>query len=513
MLRARHLLFLSFLLLSGLAGAQESERLLRLVVLHTNDVHGQCNARPAHWLSKEAPPAIGGLPRVAAYVAAVRAEIDGPSEGLLVLDGGDWFQGTPEGLLDDGEAFTRALTAVGYDALVIGNHEFDHGVDHLAALIEKTAIPCVLANVREAEGGARVDWSPPYRVFERAGLRVGVVGLLTPETPSITHADARGLYFQPPVEALRQARAELEGERLDLLIPLTHLGLRDDREVAEAHPDLPLIIGGHSHTYLKKGELVGDCLICQVGSKASAVGRVELFFDAETRELVRRTYEVVDLLDDVAAEPNALVDEAVREMLARSEEAMSREIGTLTKPFTRSHVRLETSGVGNWLTDRMRERMGAQVAIQNRGGIRADLQAGVVTRRDAFEVLPFGNHLVLLEVSGAELTSVVRQAVGGHAHSGIEFSGMEISVRPQEEGLGELVSITLGDEPLAPDARVTLVTNSFLAGGGDDYFTDGELRVLREDPVMLRELFEQSFARAGSVTADATNRFRLVDAR
>jgi 2',3'-cyclic-nucleotide 2'-phosphodiesterase (5'-nucleotidase family) len=500
------------LLLSGLVGAQDSEE-LRLVVLHTNDVHGQCATRQAHWLDKDAPPTIGGLPRVAAYVAGVRAELDGPNEGLLVLDGGDWFQGTPEGLLDDGEAFTRALTAVGYDALVVGNHEFDHGVDHLAQLIEKTQIPCVLANVRKAAGEERVEWAPPYRIFERVGLRIGVVGLLTPETPSITHADARGLYFQSPIDALTEARAELADQALDLVIPLTHLGLRDDRALSVAHPDLPLIIGGHSHTYLRDGEVVGDCLICQVGSKASAVGRVELYFDAETHALVRRSYQVIDLLDDVAGAPNVAVDTAVRAMLDRSEEAMRVSIGTLKAPFLRSHTRLQTSGVGNWLTDRMRERMGAQVAIQNRGGIRADLQAGPVTRRDAFEVLPFGNHLVLLEISGAQLTAVVEQAVGGHAHSGIEFSGMEISVRPLQEGLGEIVAITIGGKPLAPDDRVTLATNNFLAGGGDDYFTNGEPQIVREDPMMLRELFEHSFKRVDLVDPDATNRFRLVDAR
>ena len=509
MLRARHFIALWLLLLSGFAPAQDADGLLRLVVLHTNDVHGQCRTRQAHWLNAEAPPAIGGLPRVAAYVAKVREEVDGPREGLLVLDGGDWFQGTPEGLLDDGEAFTRALTAVGYDALVVGNHEFDHGVDHLAALIEKTKIPCVLANVRAAQGEARVAWAPPYRVFERAGLRIGVVGLLTPETPSITHADARGLYFQAPVEALTEARAELAQERLDLLIPLTHLGLRDDRELATAHPDLPLIIGGHSHTYLKEGEVVGGCLICQVGSKASAVGRVELFFDAETRELVRRTYAVIDLLDDAMAPRNADVEQAVAEMLERSEAEMSATIGTLATAFQRSHVRLETSNVGNWLTDRMREQMGAHVAIQNRGGIRADLQPGPVTRRDAFEVLPFGNHLVLLEVSGAELQAVVAQSVGGHAHSGLEFSGMEVTVRPLDEGLGEVLSITVGGKALDPDARITLATNNFLAGGGDDYFIS-EPKVLREEPMMLRELFEHAFRRVGTVESAATNRYVSV---
>lgn len=507
---------LALILLAATAVAETPEGLRRLVVLHTNDIHGQCRAREFRVDDGEAadePRFIGGLPRVAAYVARVRAEVDGPREGLLVLDGGDWFQGTPEGLLDDGEAFTQALVAVGYDALVVGNHEFDHGVPRLRALIEDTGIPCVLANVREPETGDRVTWARPWRVFERADLRVGVVGLLTPETPSITHADARALTFTDPIEELTRARRELADESLDLLIPLTHLGLHHDRELARAHPDLPLVIGGHSHTYLEEGEMVGDCLVCQVGSKASSVGRVDLWFDAKTREMVRRDYRVIDLFDEPAEGRNAAVDDAVGAMLARSEEAMAEAIGVLDAPLDRSFERLRSSGAGNCITDWMRERTGAQVAIQNRGGIRCDLPAGTLTRRDAFELLPFGNHIVELELAGSEFRKVVERALGGQARSGLEFSGMQVVVTPLDDGTGRLESILIGGEPLDPTSTVRVATNDFLARGGGDFFEGLDVRVVREDPIRLRELFEARLRELGRFTPDTTNRYTIRGAR
>jgi len=504
---------LFFGIFAGLARAGGSDDALRLVVLHTNDVHGQCRARDARWLSTTPTPRIGGLPRVAAYVAKVRAELDGSNAGLLVLDAGDWFQGTPEGLLDGGEAFTTALVAVGYDALVVGNHEFDHGVAHLAQLIDKTKIPCVLANVHERESGERVGWSPPWRVFERGGLRVGVVGLLTPDTPSITHKDARALDFRDPIAALTAARAELAGEKLDLLIPLTHLGLDDDRLLAEAHSDLPLIIGGHSHTYLRDGVMVGECLICQVGSKASAVGRVELFFDAETHELLRRTYEVVDLLEAPQSPRNVQVITLVEDMLRRSEKEMSEPIGTLLAPLDRSRDRLTSSSAGNLITDMLRAHMDAQVAIQNRGGIRTNLPAGTLTRRDAFELLPFGNHPVLFELTGAQLAAVVEIAVGGAAHSGIEFSGMLVTVRALDDGLAALESITIDGKQVKPDDRIRVVTNDFLAGGGDGYFSEIDAKVLREDPILMREIFEEGLRASGEIEPNAENRYRKTTDR
>ena len=176
---------------------------------------------------------------------------------------------------------------VGYTATSLGNHEFDLGLDNLRGILGSARPPAVCANLRLPDDSARVGWIEPWRVVEVAGLRVGVVGLVEQGTPFITHPDARGLVFEEEVTALARARAEL-GE-VDLLVPLTHCGVDVDRRLALANPDLPLIVGGHSHTYLREGQRVGETLIAQAGSKATVVGRVDLWLDAGSKTVTRST--------------------------------------------------------------------------------------------------------------------------------------------------------------------------------------------------------------------------------
>src|SRR5262245_7658258 len=157
---------------------------LHLVVLHTNDIHGQLLPSRAG----------GGLRRVAARVAQVRRAL-GPDEALLLLDGGDWFQGTPEGRVDGGAAFLGLLQRLGYDGLAVGNHELDHGVQHLEELLAGADLPALCANVFDPRTGERAPFGAPYRIVERGGVRIALVGLLTTETAVIAHASARGLVF------------------------------------------------------------------------------------------------------------------------------------------------------------------------------------------------------------------------------------------------------------------------------------------------------------------------------
>ena len=169
------------------AGTPET---LHLVLLHTNDIHGQVLPRRATWIDREPQPVAGGLPRLAAEVHRVRRE---ETADLLVLDAGDWYQGTPEGMIDVGLSFVSGLVAVGYDAMSLGNHEFDHGLDNVRRLLDEGAPPAICANVFDPATGERVDWVEPYRIVEVAGLRVALIGLLTTETPDITNAEARTL--------------------------------------------------------------------------------------------------------------------------------------------------------------------------------------------------------------------------------------------------------------------------------------------------------------------------------
>lgn len=495
-------------LASSLARGTTVEDPIHVVLLHTNDVHGQARPRPATWIDRENPPPIGGLPRLAAYVKRVRRESRESGAGVLLVDGGDWFQGTPEGLIEHGRSFVNALSKVGYDALTVGNHEFDHGVEPLAKMIADYEFPALCANVRVAEGGERIGWAKPWKIVEVAGLRVAIVGFLTPVTPSITHVDASSLHFEEPAVALSRVKEEL-GDDVDWILPITHLGVQGDRRLAKAHPDLDVIVGGHSHTYLKSGVTQDDTFIVQAGSKASAVGRLDLWFDPGTKELRDSRYQMVDLLEEPAEQDrNGAVDKICTALSSRSEREMSTAVGELLEPLERSFKRLNSSPAGNLIADAIREFMDADVAVQNRGGVRCDLPQGEITRRHLFELLPFGNHLVLLDLSGEELFECIRASVEGSAHTGLEVSGVEIVYSIDGDGEVTLADLVLGGERLDRERRYRFATNNFLAGGGDGYVTLKEAKVVREDPTLLRELLEQKFRREKRVSLPRDERYR-----
>lgn len=484
---------------------------LHLVVLHSNDIHGQAQPHAARWIDRDNPPPRGGLSRLAGEFAAAEAAAVAGGALVLTVDGGDWFQGTPEGLVDDGRAFVELLGEIGYDAMVVGNHEFDHGVPFLADLLGTEIVPHVLANVREPATGERVAWSVPYRIEQVGDLRVALVGLLTTGTPAITHEDARSLDFIDPALELATVRAELAAlaEPVDLILPVTHLGVSVDRALARAHPDIPLIVGGHSHTSLAEGVREGDTLIVQAGCKAMVMGRVDLYLDPLTLEVLSSEARLVELPPDGELD-DAILAAACAALTAIGAEEMDMVVGRLDAPLIRSRGVISGSA-GNWITDAFRKKLGSDVAIHNRGGIRRNIEAGEVRRRDLFEMQPFGNTLVGIDVTGAELFETVERALTDNNHSGIEFSGMTAHYRGVAPEL-ELVGLTVGGKPLDREATYRLATNSFLAGGGDTYLP--EPVVARENldtGLMLREVIEEALAAGAGASVDSNNRYLEAD--
>lgn len=484
---------------------------VRLVVLHTNDMHGQVLPRRGTWIDKNDPPLVGGLPRVAGYVAQVRREEAARGADVLVLDGGDWYQGTPEGVIELGLPMVRAIAAIDYDAASLGNHEFDHGVANVKRLLSEARPAAVCANLREPESGERVAWVEPYRIVERAGLRIALVGLLTPETPSITHPDARALVFADPVEELVRVKRELAG-RYDLMIPVGHIGVEDGARIVRAHPEIPLVVTGHSHTFLKEGQREGRGLIVQAGAKASVVGRVELSIDGPSAGVLASSARLVDLLaDPTPQDRNARVEELCADLAQRADLDMRRTIGELAGPLKAGRGPLSTVA-GNWVADMLRERVGGDVGIHNRGGTRAEIDAGPVTVREVFEMLPFDNDVVLLELPGADLAEVVRGAIEGTTHSGLDYSGMRVFVKSRSEGgktLLTLERIEIGGKPLDPAASYRVATNSFLAGGGDGFAEFARAKRSTQDPILMRELAAEVLERAGTLTPPSEA--RIVD--
>lgn len=480
---------------------------VHLVLLHTNDIHGQVLPRRATWLRQDPDPLTGGLPRLAAAVRRVKREE--PAD-ILVLDAGDWYQGTPEGMIDVGLSFVSGLVSVGYDAMSLGNHEFDHGLANVQRLLDEAAPPAICANVIDPATGERIDWVEPYRIVEAAGLRVALIGLITTETPDITNAEARTLEFVDPVEAFTTARAELEGQA-DLFIPVGHIGIETGRRLAAAHPDLPVIVTGHSHSFLREGLLEGGVLIVQAGCKATVLGRVDLWLDPQTHAVVRSEAQLIDLLDEPADEDRlADLEVLCRVLVEESAAEMAKVAGELTAAPSRRSLtgeRASSTPAGNWICDAMRMRTGADVALHNRGGTRVDLEAGLVTYRDLFELLPFDNDLVTMTLTGAQLESVVRQSIADPDHAPLDYSGLRAFVDATSL---ELVRIDVGEEPLDLERDYRVTTNSFLGGGGDAYaaLVEGSGRIT--DPIPIRELMVLYLELESPVTPATDERIVLV---
>jgi len=490
---------------SPAGSSNPAAELRHLVVLHTNDIHGQVLPRPATWLKDVEPlPDSGGLPRLAAAILRERRAAEASGAGVLVVDGGDWFQGTPEGGLDQGRGFLGALAQVGHDALVVGNHEFDHGVAVLTGHLAAVSLPALLANVRDAEG-EQLPGTRDSKIVERAGLRIALVGLLTPVTPDITHTSTRALTFEPAAEALTRVKQEL-GDEVDWILPICHLGIEHERALALAHPWLDVIVGGHSHTYLRSGVDEGSTLVVQAGDKASVLGRVDVWFDAEDR-VVKKEARLIDLYEVPAPEHcNGQVDERCAALAARAAESMDEVVGVLAGPLEQSRRPLVNTSAGNFITDLMRARSGADVALHNRGGIRTALPAGPVTRRDLFMILPFGNHLVTLALDGATLIEFARRSVEGSGEGAdgkpFEFSGMTIQVR-MVEGKPRYTGLLVGGQPCEPTRRYRMTTNSFLAEGNDGLKELAAATPREIDSILMRDILE--FAFAGGTLAPATD--------
>jgi len=490
------------------AQAPAAREPIHLVILHTNDVHGQVLPRKATWLSKSAPPDIGGLTRMAAHLARLRAEVP----AALLVDAGDWYQGTPEGALEQGLPFVQALAGLGFDAMCVGNHEFDHGTANARRLVEQARLPAILANVRTREHARRLAWARPWILVERAGVRIAFVGLLTPETLEITSHEVRAFEFATPAQELDRARAELAGQ-FDLIVPVGHIAVEEARELARHDPRLALIVSGHSHTYLKQGERVGETLIVQSGSKASALGRVDLWLDPSSFAPLRSEARLIDLLDAPTPEQLALpqvaaVAAACDRLAARAAESLKTVVGELTAPLSRA-VEGGCSAPGSWIADTLRARMQADIGVHNRGGTRCDLPAGPLTRRDLFELLPFDNDVVAVELSGAQVESFVRRSLESGKHTGMDFSGLCLVVRRASDASLRLSRIEIEGQALDPLKLYRVATNSFLAQGGDGALEFSAARARTTDPILLRDMMEQALARSPKLTPpqDAARRY------
>lgn len=444
---------------------------VQLTVLHLNDTHGYLSSLEDR---KVAP---GQMRGGAAYWGdLIQRERAKNPEGTLLLSAGDMYQGTPVSNVFRGKPMVEVMNVLGFDAQALGNHEFDWGLQTLSELQAMARFPYLAANVTGPDGKAPAQ-TRPWVMLVRKGVKIAVIGLSAPETAYTTRPDnVRGFVFAEPARVLPPLLKKVRAEGARVVIVLSHLGVDADRRLAQEVPGVDLIVGGHSHTALLAPEKVGGTWITQAGYNGIWLGVTRLLVDTKRKtgiQLAPRSG-----LMDVNAGPGIPSDAHVARIVDGYAEKIKPEFARVVGESEVDLLQSSRgeSSMGNLVTDSMREASGADIAIQNSGGIRAGIARGPITMEKVFSVLPFDNLLVTVELTGAQIREIAEKAVaeGGRI---LQVSGMRVVYRREGERM-TLREISAGGSPLDPSKTYRVATNDFLVMGGDNLKTFQQGKVL-----------------------------------
>ncbi|HII4513107.1 multifunctional 2',3'-cyclic-nucleotide 2'-phosphodiesterase/3'-nucleotidase/5'-nucleotidase [Clostridium perfringens] len=395
----------------------------------------------------------------------------------VVVTGGDIYQGSAMSNLLKGEPVTAMLKEMGLEFSAVGNHEFDWGYEHIPDWAKAGEFDFLASNIYEKETGEPVEWAKPYGVVEREGKKVGFIGLATPETAYKTKPDnVAHLEFKDPVEATKIWVNYLENEeKVDAVVVLSHLGSEQNRETGEITgeivevaevPGVDAIISAHSHQKVE-GKVNGVPVI-QAYKNGRNLGYVNLKFD-DKNELV-----VTTKLDDISKRKDTLpVDKNMEDILAKFESdlapIMNEKVTDLSVDLPHNRD-TGVSPMGATVAETMRRIVDADIAITNGGGVRAPLMAGTITVGDMYTILPFDNTLVTMEMKGSDIIKVLEHGIEPDNFGWGQHAGVKIWYTPGATRGEKITSVRLADgTKLENDKYYTVVTNDFMAVGGDSY--------------------------------------------
>lgn len=448
----------------------------KVTILYTNDLQGRILPYEARWVEKEPKPLVGGSAALATCLKGMRYD--------LLLDAGDFFQGTPEGDFTGGKAVIEVMNELGYDALTIGNHEYDQGNENVKRLAETAQFPFLSANIIDERTGERVEYARPYIIKEIGEIKFGIFGVTTPTSI------CEGLRFEEVIPTTEECLKELEG-KADIIIALTHLGfdpeekeLVTDYQLAEEVPGIDIIFGGHYEKELHPPVISPKykTIICQTKGLGAYLGRLDLVIDKRSKKIFKHKGRIITLWQDEYP-PDERMASLVESATSKVREEMGEVIGKAREEIRRDPEGLRESSLGNWQADLMRDFAKIEIAFQNSFGIRENIPKGEITKRDIYQVSPFGNTLVTMELSGEEIWKTLEERM---TKAGIlQVSGMSLIYDPEEK---RLLEVKVGEEPLDLKKTYSLVTNSYLAYN-EEPFKRG--RNVKDTGKRLRDLEEE----------------------
>lgn len=489
-----------------------------LTLLFTNDFHSAFEPIPAYW--RAGSPRLGGAAHLATLVERQRERANERKRTSFLLDSGDMFTGTLS-YLTRGEALMEFMSLLRYDAMGVGNHEFDYGWEIFDRQATRVPFPVVCANIRYKDSGHR--FCRPYTLLERDGVRLAVIGVIGLDARSVVlPSKVAELEFTDPVTEVQQC-VDLVRETVDVVVVLGHQGLPGPMQTdAENDPSvqrtiaadldfcgavsgIDVYLGAHSHHGIETPIVhpKTGTLLVQTYGYGTRLGVLDL--EVKDRKVVGHHGELVEVRSDELP-PHA----GVAARVAHYRHAVAAEIGPPLGRATARFVRRyhHESPLGNYVADVMRACVGAEVGITNAGGLRADLPEGELDRAHVLDAFPFVNAVVAMELRGGDLREVLEH--GCSLERGmVQISGIRATYDPQAPVGARVREVHVGEKPLDPERLYRVATHSFLAEGGDRYsaFLRGK-EVARE--ALVSDVVLEHLRTAQTITPPSLGRMTAV---
>lgn len=473
----------------------------RIQIIATNDIHSRVYEDSGM-----------GYAKLAAIVEQYRQM----NPNTIVLDAGDTLHGQTYSTLVEGSSIVELMNEIGYAAMTTGNHDYNYGFERMLDLGEQANFDILAANVKDADGSHVFE---PYIIEEVAGVKLGVFGLATPETVYKTHPNnVAGIAFTDPATAAKEMVEELQG-KADVIINLAHLGTdgstgKENRSdtIASEVSGIDLIIDGHSHELINR--TINDTLLVQFGEYGKQVGIITLVL--EDGKLVDKQSYYITAEDAATLPANAQVEAIIEKTTAEQKKILDQVIGNTSVKLEgeRAVVRTSESNLGNLITDAMIAATDADIALTNGGGIRASIEQGQITKGDVITVLPFGNFIVTIEVTGQELKDALEVGAAGYpdAHGAFaHVAGINYKIDPEAAAGARVHSVIVNGKPLDLKQTYTLATNDFLAAGGDQYTMFADNTIINNAGTLDEELIK--FIQKQASIAPATEKRIVVEAK
>lgn len=476
-----------------MAGVALPAQAFELTIIHTNDVHDRFEPITSSGSTcseeqlAEAGECFGGIARLASAIEERREAAENP----LVLDAGDWFQGTLFFVQYGGSVAAEMINRIGFDAVTVGNHEFDNGPEGLDDFVHSLDVPLLAANIDVGdEPDLADDLIRPSTIVEVGGERIGVVGVVAEDTPEL--ATTGEVEFSSVTDAVRREVERLTGEGIDKIVVLSHIGHAADQRLAAAVAGIDVIVGGHSHTLLANGVegaagpyptmVPGpdgrDVPIVTTNAYTQYLGELTVTFDEEG--VVTAAGGDPIRLEDTLPE-NEEIKARIAELSEGLAEIRERVVGRSAAPIdgSRETCRAGECEMGNLVADAMLERtsaQGTQIVVINGGGLRASIDEGEVTQGEVLTVLPFLNTLSTFEVSGEAIVAALENGFGQVEEAAGRFpqvAGLQVDWSRGGEPGSRVREVRVRDgqawTAIDPSATYLVASNNFMRNGGDGY--------------------------------------------